>query len=115
MYSDEDLQKELAKQQQRQNELNTIVNDLNDHLIDVSTFLTNGSAGVNSALPADHLYASIQDDETISPRIAPAGLEDTERQYPYLMTVEEKKNILQQAASKPKRTIVCDSPLYVTF
>lgn len=112
MYSDEDLQKDLAKQQQRQNELNTIVNDLNDHLIDVATFLTNGSAGVNSALPAD---SSNLDDETISPRIAPAGLEDGERVYPYLMTVEEKQKVLQQAASKPKLNVVCDSPLYVTF
>ena len=39
IYSDENYQEELLKQQQRQNELNVIVNELNDNLIDVSTFL----------------------------------------------------------------------------
>lgn len=114
MYSDEDLQKELAKQQQRQNELNAIVNDLNDNLIDVTTFLTNGSAGANPLLPGDYLSTSIHDDEAY-PRIASAGLEDPERQYPYLLTVAEKQRILQQAASKQKRSFVCESPLFVTF
>lgn len=43
VYSDENYQEELLKQQQRQNELNVIVNDLNDNLIDVSTFLNKNS------------------------------------------------------------------------
>ncbi|CAR65704.1 DEHA2D18392p [Debaryomyces hansenii CBS767] len=43
IYSDENYQEELLKQQQRQNELNVIVNELNDNLIDVSTFLNKNS------------------------------------------------------------------------
>lgn len=43
VYSDENYQEELLKQQQRQNELNVIVNELNDNLIDVSTFLNKNS------------------------------------------------------------------------
>lgn len=38
LYTDANYQEELLKQQQRQNELNTITNELSDNLIDVSTF-----------------------------------------------------------------------------
>ncbi|ODV80444.1 uncharacterized protein CANTADRAFT_47649 [Suhomyces tanzawaensis NRRL Y-17324] len=55
IYSSDYIQEaELLKQQQRQQELNTIVNDLSDNLIDVSTFL-NTSTAANSHYP--HLYA----------------------------------------------------------
>lgn len=43
IYGDGNYQEELLKQQQRQNELNGIVNELNSNLIDVSTFLNKSS------------------------------------------------------------------------
>ncbi|EEQ40242.1 hypothetical protein CLUG_04370 [Clavispora lusitaniae ATCC 42720] len=113
-YSDEDLQKELAKQQQRQSELNTIVNDLNDNLIDVSTFLTNGSAGPNFSIPADYSHASITEDDTTSPKVAPAGSEGG-KSYPHVMGLEEKEQIMQRAQNIDSCRVVCDGPLYVTF
>ncbi|CAK7898048.1 hypothetical protein CAAN1_15S03620 [[Candida] anglica] len=46
-FSDENLQEELLKEQQRQAELNGIVNELSDNLIDVSTFLSSNTTANN--------------------------------------------------------------------
>lgn len=104
LYLDEDLHEELIKQQQRQNELNAIVNDLSDHLIDISTFL---SAPPDKA--ADDARSAA------SPTVAPAGLDD-ERQYPYMWSVDEKRKLAAAAAKTPRFAIAAPTePLYVTF
>lgn len=130
LYSDEDLQEELWKQQQRQNELNNIVNDLNEHLIDVSTFLgSNGTAnGVNTtpnpgssiASPRIHDTDDNEVSAAASPSVGPAGLEMTNRQYPHLLGVEEKLQILKAVERLGPNERKCEiekasGPLYVVF
>lgn len=128
IYSDEDLHEEAWKQQQRQNELNTIVNDLNDHLIDVSAFLSNTSSGVvNTLSHPGSLYLLPRlhdgdDADTVaqSPSVGPAGLDVADRQYPHLLSVDEKLEILKAVrsldAEDQKYDVVQPSgPLYVVF
>lgn len=119
LYSDENLQEELLKQQQRQNELNNIVNALTDNLIDVSTFMSNS----NGSPGQDILYlnASLGNDEeaTASPQVAPAGTEDEEA-YPRLLTVDDKLQILSDVEKLDGEARRCDvvpanGPLYITF
>lgn len=130
-YSDELIQEELWKQQQRQNELNNIVSDLNENLIDVSTFLSasgtlNGGA-VASPNPGSSVASPrVRDaDETDasaapSPSVGPAGLELADRQYPHVLSVDEKLQILkavESLTSEERRCVVAEAsgPLYVAF
>lgn len=129
LYSDEDLQEEAWKQQQRQNELNNIVNDLNDHLIDVSTFLSNSSNGALNTISymgSLYLLPRLNDgdepeaSEPTSPTVGPAGLDVVERQYPHLLTIDEKMAILKAvnnlSPEDQKYEVVQPSgPLYVVF
>lgn len=124
LYSDENLQEELLKQQQRQNELSTIVNDLSDNLIDVSTFLSNTPNGVTTGGEMLYLNASLGNETEdlngsalTSPGVGPA---DDERLYPYLLSVEEKVQILKAVDNlddelKHFEMEEASGPLYVTF
>lgn len=87
MYSDDYLQEaELLKQQQRQSELNTIVNDLSDNLIDVTTFLNEPSTNQLS-----YLISSVPE--------APTGeATDESKNYPYQYTNEEKAKVVKHTA-----------------
>lgn len=129
LYSDEDLQEEAWKQQKRQNELNNIVNDLNDHLIDVSTFLSNTSNGAINTISYQgslHLLSRVHDgDDTEtsvppSPMVDPAGLDVADKQYPHLLGVDEKlailKGVKNLSPEDQKFEVVQPSgPLYVAF
>lgn len=129
--SDEDLQEELLKQQQRQNELSNIVSDLNDHLIDVSTFLSNNTSvngGLNSRsypaslnlLSSPKVHDADDTDMAGTSSVGPAGLEAADRQYPHLAGVDEKVAILKAVESLSKEEQQCEipeasGPLYVVF
>lgn len=85
MFSDDYLQEaELLKQQQRQSELNIIVNDLSDHLIDVTTFLNEPSTNQLS-----YLITSI-------PEVPTEGLTDGVKNYPYQYTNDEKVKVMNE-------------------
>lgn len=127
--SDEELQEELLKQQQRQNELSNIVSDLNERLIDVSTFLSanstaNGAINPNSYPASLNLLASprihdADDTDAQASSVGPAGLEE-ERQYPHLAGVDEKLAILKavESLSPEEKHIELhepSGPLYVVF
>lgn len=72
-FSDENLQEEMIKQQQRQSELNGIVNELSDNLIDVSTFLS-ANTTVNQSMTmqdaGENGQAEEEGDDTATIRIA---------------------------------------------
>lgn len=114
---DEDFQNELLRQQQRQNELSLIVNDLSENLIDVSAFLGSNGGQNHSALSQsiDNL-AGEDDSEQGSAALPSAGLENREKQYPKVWTVEEKSQLLLELAKKdykcelsaPKDTLFVD-------
>lgn len=98
-YSDEHLQEEILKKQQRQQELNNIVNELNDNLIDVSTFLT------TSTTPS-------------TPNLNEFGSSD--KVYPYVMTSSDKARIEQEASQLDENIklgcqIENKEPLYLSF
>lgn len=85
MFSDDYLQEaELLKQQQRQSELNIIVNDLSDHLIDVTTFLNEPSTNQLS-----YLITSI-------PEVPTEDVTDGVKNYPYQYTNDEKVNVMNE-------------------
>lgn len=116
-FSAENYHEELLKQQQRQNELNGIVNDLSDNLIDVSTFITGKqlvaqeSTSTGRGEPATTTLANFMN----SPSIKPAGL-DSGKSYPRLLDNDEKQRIL--ASSKDEDVVPIanpQGPLYVTF
>lgn len=126
LHSDENIQEELLKQQQRQQELNGIVNDLNDNLIDVSTFLSDPVVS-NGAIPAanlSYLTNSLQPQTTNEENGAALAHEQQDgiqgKQYPYVLSPEEKKKILQEVESldssvKEASKITCDGLLYLDF
>lgn len=118
LYTDENLQEELLKQQQRQQELNVIVNDLNDNLIDLSTFL-NSSVNNNLAGSTNLSYStgSLQPQTTQDEIAAP---DSQQKQYPYLLTSEEKQDILREVENisddiKSSIKAESDEPLYLQF
>lgn len=112
-YADEDLQNQLLKQQQRQNELSVIVNDLSENLIDVSTFLsTNGDS-----IHAINTHENFVNDEDVgqSPSSPSAGLESREKKYPKVMSIEEMIQVMRDAEDEK---VTCEitapkEPLYV--
>lgn len=81
-FSDENIQEELFKQQQRQSELNGIVNELSDNLIDVSTFLSLNTTINQSVGNITETGEETVDDEnetgTLSKRAKSKILEDVE-------------------------------------
>lgn len=110
-YSDEHLQEELLKKQQRQNELNNIVNELSDNLIDVSTFLSNTTIASNANNSAPN---------TPNLSMLNYSTSSQEKQYPYLLTSKEKDKIAQEveqidSSIKQSCKITVDEPLYLKF
>ncbi|ODV67623.1 hypothetical protein HYPBUDRAFT_152486 [Hyphopichia burtonii NRRL Y-1933] len=126
LHSDENIQEELLKQQQRQQELNGIVNELNDNLIDVSTFLSDPVVS-NGTIPAanlSYLTNSLQPQTTNEENGTALAHEQQEgiqgKQYPYVLSPEEKQKILQEVESldssvKEASKITCDGLLYLDF
>lgn len=107
-YSDEHLQEELMKKQQRQNELNNIVNELSDNLIDVSTFLSNTSIPNNS----DHNTPNLS--------MLNYSTSSQEKLYPYMLTSKEKEQIVAEIGDIDKGIqerckITVEEPLYLRF
>lgn len=134
LYSDENLQEELLKQQQRQQELNTIVNDLSDNLIDVSTFLNNPVLTNNTATPnLSYLNHSLQvqltNEELVSNNLTanttpssaqPQNNDSIAKQYPYLLNHDEKLKMLEDIKSldssiKTVSKIKSKDSLYLQF
>lgn len=103
-YTDEHIQEELLKKQQRQQELNNIVNDLSEHLIDVSTFLSYSTVNTTSAPGTPN----------------PNDPGSSDKQYPYIISSDEKADILKQAehlndSIKQACKIESSEPLYLHF
>ncbi|ABN64738.2 predicted protein [Scheffersomyces stipitis CBS 6054] len=93
LYSNDYLQEEELLKQQRQQELNTIVNELSDNLIDVSSFLNNTSNN---------------------------SVTNTPNFYPYEYNTTEKLKVLNDveeltAAVKDSCKISFNEPLYLKF
>lgn len=119
LYLDENIQEDLLKQQQRQSELNGIVNDLSDKLIDVTNFLGNPSysTGLVGAPNLSFLSPSLHGQS--NPDDLAEGLPDA-KTYPYLLTDSEKLKILRDVADldpyvKKSAQIPVSEPLYLKF
>lgn len=111
-HADEDLQNQLLRQQQRQNELSVIVNDLNENLIDVSTFLSTNGDSIQAINTHDNENYGNDEDVVPSPISPSAGLE---KKYPKVMSIEEMIELLREVEEEK---IVCEitapkEPLYV--
>ncbi|GEQ68171.1 hypothetical protein JCM33374_g1838 [Metschnikowia sp. JCM 33374] len=114
IYSDEDLHESLLKQQQRQNELSVIVNDLSDNLIDVSTFLSNGSGdqynlkSTISGSQSTDIYSSANGipcaDEDAgsspnSPLEAAESNDETDKSLPSLWPLDKKIQLMKEVST----------------
>lgn len=104
-FADEEYQNELLRQQKRQNELSNIVNDLNENLIDVSTFFTSNEGPVNDGAQVTDGYVAEDGFEQPSPALTSAGLESREKQYPKIWTLEEKAQLLERVS---RENIKCE-------
>lgn len=110
-YSDEHLQEELLKKQQRQQELNNIVSELSDNLIDVSTFLS-GQSNINSnSVPNTPNLSSLNYSITSNSQ---------EKVYPYLIKKGDRDQItndMEQLSQSIKNNCKIESkePLYINF
>lgn len=105
LYSEENLQEEVKKQQQRQNELAGIVNELSDNLIDVSTFMSN---------PTGLEYSS----HNISFLTNNDG--EGDKPIPTFLTEDEKQRVVAEASNiddviKKQCEISKPEPLFLTF
>jgi hypothetical protein len=80
MYGNDIEEAKMLKQQQRQQELNSIVNDLSENLIDVSLFLN-----------ADTMMGSCMG----SVMLKPDG-EDAPGTFPVFVTDEERREVLNK-------------------
>lgn len=114
MYGNDVEESVLLKQQQRQQELNTIVNDLTDSLIDVSLFLnTNtGETIISSPLIKPDTETSLEDSTTIS-RTASTT-------FPVFITNEEKVRLTRKVSElnddvKQKCLVESKDKLYLKF
>lgn len=123
VYSDENLHDELIKQQQRQSELAVIVNNLNDKLLDISTFLGPRAGHGAPIASLNSIEESTNDNfrnvtPGQSPSVAPAGLDVPNLLFPSLVLYEEKQRINAEAnelLAKGYKVYVKapDHPLYV--
>lgn len=107
LYSEENLQEEVKKQQQRQNELAGIVNELSDNLIDVSTFMSNPTGLENST-------------QNISFLVHTEGEGGIDKPNTTFLTNDEKQNVLDAVSqldetTKKRCQITNSQPLYLTF
>ncbi|KAJ8140096.1 hypothetical protein OXX80_004338 [Metschnikowia pulcherrima] len=132
IYSDENNYENLLKQQQRQNELSSIVNDLSDNLIDVSTFLSKGSVeGYNkntiSSTQSTDVFATangVQNGHNDTGAIttedsanSPLDASDNDKSLPYLWPLDKKLQLMKDVStSHPLFEIKPPSEsLYVVF
>ncbi|KAK6454741.1 late endosomal/lysosomal adaptor and MAPK and MTOR activator-domain-containing protein [Scheffersomyces xylosifermentans] len=127
LYSDDYLQEEeLSKQQQRQQELNTIVNDLSDNLIDVTSFLNNTS---NNSVTNTPNLSSLSNNNSLRPsntydNNSTLNVEDehntVSKTFPYEYGKNEKLKILSEleeldSSIKDSCKISFNEPLYLKF
>ncbi|PVH18190.1 uncharacterized protein CXQ87_001107 [Candidozyma duobushaemuli] len=123
-FADESYQEQLIKQQQRQSELNGIVSDLNNDLIDVSTFVSNTQVedGIQDqdvqspALSAVANSGSLPGTAHASPSVVPVSLTQ-DKSFPHLLNIDEKKKILEDSKQYAGQVapIKASGPLYVKF
>ncbi|CAX43360.1 conserved hypothetical protein [Candida dubliniensis CD36] len=115
-YLSDYLQEEqILKQQQRQQELVSIVNELNDNLIDVTSFLS-GNNNNNASLGNSGILANesnINEEEEIQ-------VSSTKKSLPYVYTKEDKDEILKKLNDiddevKQSFKIKSSEPLYIKF
>lgn len=123
--TDDDFQEDLIKQQQRQNELNTIVNDLSDNLIDVATFLSRKSAenghvvtqGTQSLENSTRSLIPRGDDDLGDSEAGLASSVDGMKQYPSLWSLDKKVQLMKDVATSHATFEIKPSSesLYVVF
>lgn len=128
-YADENVQEQLLKQQQRQSELNGIVSDLNNDLIDVSTFVSNTQDTEHETVQADQddniqspvlsaVAATSSNPGTAhaSPSVVPVSLTN-DGSFPHLLSIDEKKTILEDLKQYVNQVVQVQvsGPLYVKF
>lgn len=120
LYLTENIQEDILKQQQRQSELNGIVNDLSDKLIDVTNFLGNPSHSTSlvAATPNLSFLSPSLHGQSIADDLA-AGPSDA-KGYPRLLTDDEKLKILKEIEGldpqvKKSVQISVTEPLYLKF
>lgn len=114
-YSSDYLQEaELLKQQQRQQELNTIVNDLSDNLIDVTSFLNNEQPQTSEINGGGHnfLYRGDSANTTVD--------ETDQKNFPAQYTQNQRLAVLKSVTElnssvKDSCKITFDEPLYLVL
>lgn len=119
MYSLDYMQEaELLKQQQRQQELNAIVNNLSDNLIDVSSFLnTDTHATIATQVRAQDESSRHSLEQ---PTNTDSVVDDDEKQYPRQYGAGEKDDVLKQVAQlsgtvKDSCNVTFSEQLYLKF
>lgn len=94
-------QEEELKLQQRQRELNTIVNDLSDNLIDVLSFLNSPNTAAN---PPNLMYLvanSLHLQNTHEDDVDASGGGD-QKTYPYQYTSSDKEKVVSEVGLVPE-------------
>ncbi|KAK6463881.1 hypothetical protein DFJ63DRAFT_54104 [Scheffersomyces coipomensis] len=135
LYSNDYLQQEeQLKQQQRQHELNSIVSDLNENLIDVTSFLNTNTTTTNTTIhnlsnshilthSNNNLNSSIistnQDNGLINNETILSS-STTNATLPYVYNTNEKLKVLQQLndidnSLKQNCKVILKEPLYLNF
>ena len=120
-YSSDYLQEEqILKQQQRQQELTSIVNELNDKLIDVASFL-NGNSLIHSA-SNNNLSITANGTSSGNNGDNPEEDEDSEptKSYPYVYSKQEIDDVSSKVSKvgddvKESCKITLLEPLYIKF
>ncbi|RCK67666.1 hypothetical protein Cantr_03418 [Candida viswanathii] len=120
-YSSDYLQEEqILKQQQRQQELTSIVNELNDKLIDVTSFL-NGSNSMHST-SNNNLSITLNGSSSANNGETPEdeGESESTKQFPYVYSQQERDDVSSRANDiddevKQACKISIQEPLYIKF
>lgn len=107
-----DVEESVLKQQQRQQELNTIVNDLTDSLIDVSLFLNTSTGGTMINLPVLRDSETGEDSNIIT--------RTTSTVFPIFMNNQEKIKLSKKVNElsdeiKQSCRVECEEKLYLKF
>ncbi|EMG51096.1 hypothetical protein SBY92_001859 [Candida maltosa Xu316] len=116
-YSSDYLQKEqILKQQERQQELTSIVNELNDKLIDVTSFLNGGNLISNSSNLSNSAVLTGDNNNNNGEEVD----EDGSKALPYVYTKKDKDKVLENAnlvddEIKQSCQITSLEPLYIKF
>lgn len=119
-------EEELIKQEQRQQELNSIVNDLSENLIDVTSFLNKGSmSGIQSQSQSQLLPPQLSNSESVTranngesngDKVA----NEATRSFPYVYSHSDKEKVVEQMRQLPDSVrqgcqISTQEPLYLKF